>query len=181
MLAAWSQSGCSCGNGDVAIGYKFEFWSAPTGILICSVRSVPRPPDSNVAVMEGLYDSANQMIIFLSTRKYGTCILTGDFKLPHIDSVSCMASGSCGASSELLLDICFNLSMTQTVQEPTHITEPAESNLYHVFISSAISSRYHTYDISQMAYRTTKWSYFSSPGTTLHKTWSGEPAAPLQH
>lgn len=59
-----------------------------------------------------------------------------------------MASGNCCGSSVLLLDICFNLNMTQIVQKPTRITKTSEPLHGLVFISSAISSRNHTYDVA---------------------------------
>lgn len=102
-----------------------------------------RPPDSKVLVMESMYDFVDQM-----TKKYKAVILAGDFNLAHIDWVSSTVSGNCCASSELLLDMCFNLNMTQIVQRPTRIGVSSESVLDLVFVSAAISSRNPTYDVA---------------------------------
>lgn len=82
------------------------------------------------------------------TKEHITVILAREFKLPHIDWGSYMASENCCESYQLVLDICFHLIRKHIVQKPTCITKSPESILDLVFASSAISSRHRAYEFA---------------------------------
>lgn len=99
------------------------------------VGAVYRPPNSSLSVVESLYRFVESIV-----KKYKMVIMAGDFNLPNINWESCTTTrGSCD-SSEHLVDICFDLELTQIVTMPTRTTDSSESVLDIVFVSPEIAS-----------------------------------------